>query len=161
MENVRKRAEWLNPPERCDECGSHVIRYTNNKILYKKPVGEWPYIWHCDSCKAAVGCHYGTFYPLGKMANYETRQARSLAHKWFDKIHKQYRFMSRTGAYTWLAEQMNMKRAECHIAHFNRAQCEEVVRLSKRRIKQGQPKKGKLTHIRGRKVVKPGERRKY
>lgn len=158
---IRKRAEWLNQPKTCDICKSPNVTFQNNKVLYKKSIGNWPYIWICRSCGSAIGCHFGTKYPLGKMADLKTRQARAKAHKWFDQLHQQSGLTTRTGAYTWLANAMGLSRAKCHIGHFTSEQCEEVIRLSKKKLKQGKPRKERMTHIRGRKVVKPGERRKH
>ncbi|USL90005.1 hypothetical protein [Vibrio phage vB_VpaS_CHI] len=156
----QKREEWLNKPKCCDNCQSPRIVNADNCIIYGRNHGDWPRVWFCRNCNAAVGCHPGTNYPMGKMATSETRQARRRAHKHFDKIFRKHGIMSRTDAYYWLARSMNIPKAECHISYFDAEQCERVVELSRNLIRAAKRKARTLTHTRGRKVSKPGHKRR-
>lgn len=156
----QKREEWLDKPKCCDNCQSPRIVNANNSIIYGRNYGDWPRVWFCRNCNAAVSCHPGTNYPMGKMATSETRDARRRAHKHFDKIFRKHKIMSRTDAYFWLARSMNIPKDECHISHFNIEQCERVIELSRNKIRATKRKARTLTHTRGRKVSKPGHKRR-
>ncbi len=55
-------------------------------------------------------------------------RARCEAHAAFDYLWKSGRF-SRSQAYVWLAEQMDLPRSRAHISMFDTEQCGRVVRL--------------------------------
>lgn len=157
---MEKRKEWLDVPIKCDNCNHKNVVYVNNSVLYGRNCGNWPKIWYCKNCNAAVSCHPNSHFPMGKMATETTRKARKRAHKHFDKLFNKHRFMSRTAAYKWLARAMNIPREECHMSYFNVEQCEEVVRLSKEYVRTAKAKTVTLTHRNGRKLPKRGQRRK-
>lgn len=117
----------------CQLCGAPV-EYTNNKVIYGKPYGEWPMIYLCTNprCRAFVHCHPGSSTPLGTMANSVTRRMRKLAHFIFDPLWKQGE-MTRSDAYTWLAEQMEIPRDQCHIGMFDATQCQLVIDVVNKR----------------------------
>lgn len=156
----QKRDDWLDKPTRCDNCQSPRIVNADNCIIYGRNQGDWPRVWFCRNCRATVSCHPGTNYPMGKMATTETRRARYRAHKYFDKIFRKHKIMSRTDAYFWLANVMHVPRNQCHISHFNVEQCERVVELSRDKIRATKRKPRTLTHKRGRKVSKRGHKRR-
>jgi len=54
--------------------------------------------------------------------------ARVNAHRALDCL---WRFgaMSRSEAYAWLSDKMNVPPQDCHIGMFDEAQCAEVIRL--------------------------------
>ena len=90
--------------------------------------------YHCEPCKAWVGCHDGTETPLGRLANAELRAAKSRAHIAFDALWRAK--MNRDGinqsaargaGYKWLAKQLGMDRANCHIGMFDVETCSRVV----------------------------------
>lgn len=56
-------------------------------------------------------------------------QARCAAHSAFDAIWKGG-LMTRSEAYAWLAEQLDVAPADCHMVLFDEATCERVVRLA-------------------------------
>lgn len=160
MDN-KKRFGWRDVPKCCDNCGHTDIKLTNNDVIYGKVHGKWPKIWYCKACGAAVSCHPESKYPMGKMADRETRAARGRAHKHFDQIFNHYRIMGRSSAYTWLASAMGIPRNKCHISYFSADQCGLVVKLSKAKIKQHKKKPATVTHRNGRPVSKRGHRRKF
>lgn len=56
--------------------------------------------------------------------------ARAVAHDVFDALWKSGR-MSRTQAYSALAQHMRMTKDQCHIQRFNVNQCIEVIKWAK------------------------------
>ena len=150
---------WKSKPCRCDNCGSKRIACTDNKVLYGKNQGKWPVIWYCYDCKAAVSCHPDSQIPMGKMATQAVRSLRRKAHKVFDKIFKKH-YMTRTDAYAWLANNMSIPRNECHISNFDEKQCELVIYLARQYLSLRKKKPVTISHLKGRKVVRRGHRRK-
>jgi hypothetical protein len=124
------RNEFLPVPTVCDSCGSSNIAYVENDILYGKNVGNWPYLYFCHECRAAVGCHSGTTFPLGKMGDTETRALRSQCHNAFDPIWKTH-IVSRSIAYNWLASVLEISPDVCHISWLTKEQLEIAIEASK------------------------------
>lgn len=94
-------------------------------------------LWICRPCAAWVGVHdSSSLKPLGTLANAELRKLRCQAHEVFDPLWKAKeiktgcrRSEARRKAYKWLASQLGVKAADCHIGMFSPAQCREVVRV--------------------------------
>lgn len=84
--------------------------------------------YECKRCKAYVGCHKGTDKPLGRLANPELRYYKRLVHNSFDPLWWNTN-LSRSDAYAWLADQMNIPISKCHIGMFDVHQCIEAIRL--------------------------------
>lgn len=55
-------------------------------------------------------------------------KARIAAHQALDSIWK-FDFMTRSEAYAWLARQMDVAPANCHIGMFNEEQCRRAISL--------------------------------
>lgn len=121
-------------PLKCDECTSGNVELCNNKIIYGTPKGEWPLMYHCKDCGAAVSCHPQTDIPMGCMATQATRQARGRAHKCFDKLWKEG-LISRDKAYADLASFLMVNINNCHMSMFNEETCHDVINFSKQRLK--------------------------
>lgn len=127
---------------KCPYCSNEAKLVTGNIIFPHKPALESKYFWRCKPCDAHVGCHapnpkHGNDgkIPLGKLANKELRQAKNLAHAYFDKIW-QKGHSSREMAYHWLAAKMHISREECHIGRFDVDQCVEAIQLSREFMKE-------------------------
>ena len=114
--------------------GAHI--YPNRPDLYGLK------FWVCAPCDAYVGCHKagawvsgvrsdGTL-PMGRLANAELRRAKQRAHATFDPIWKSNE-MSRRQAYAWLATQLGISVANCHIGMFDVDGCNAVVAAVKSR----------------------------
>lgn len=91
--------------------------------------GRYGNVWICSNrqhCDARTGCHPGTTRPLGRLANAELRAAKVAAHATFDPLWKCGE-MTRSKAYGWLAEQLGIKRQDCHIGDLEVEQCRQVV----------------------------------
>ena len=77
-----------------------------------------------------VGCHKGTNRPLGNVANEVLRLKRRETHQVFDALWKELG-MSRTQAYKWLANRMELSERNAHIGGFEMDQCQQVIELCK------------------------------
>ena len=126
---MSKIKDALPVPEQCDNCCSFNIELTTNDRIYGRRYGDWPHIYFCGDCRAAVGCHPGTFVPLGRMADRQTRALRTKAHDEFDRLW-QSGLMSRSKAYNWLAAQLSIAPSECHISWLSKDQLKDVATLS-------------------------------
>jgi hypothetical protein len=126
---MSKIKDALPTPEQCDTCCSVNIELTTNDKIYRRTYGNWPHIYYCNDCRAAVGCHPGTFIPLGCMADRTTRQLRTKAHNEFDRLW-QNGLMSRAKAYNWLANQLGIDPSDCHISWLSKDQLKDVATLS-------------------------------
>lgn len=102
--------------------------YPHRPDLYHKR------FYQCAPCGAYVGCHPGTTKPLGRLATEELRKMKSAAHAAFDTLWKSGR-MTRKDAYAWLAAEMELPSADCHIGMFDEDQCRRVVRIVKARAR--------------------------
>ena len=90
----------------------------------------------CPKCKAYVGCHKLTSFPLGMVANADLRRLRAVAHKYFDNMWKRKVVggvrggkRARSAAYKWLRTEFCIPKCYCHIAMFNEQACEAVIEL--------------------------------
>src|SRR5689334_13332484 len=110
-----KQKDALPEPKQCDHCCSLNIEFTPNDVLYGSLQGEWPYIWRCLDCGAAIGCHEGTRFPFGRMADKKTRALRRSAHEVFDVLWRS-ELMTRTKAYRWLSVELGIEFSQCHIS---------------------------------------------
>jgi hypothetical protein len=126
MSNIK---DALPTPTHCDNCCSVNIELTTNDKIYGRIYGDWPKIYYCNDCRAAVGCHPGTVIPLGRMADRATRQLRTKAHEEFDKLW-QSGLMSRSKAYNWLAAALEIDPSQCHISWLSKDQLKDVATLS-------------------------------
>ncbi|WP_028492623.1 zinc-finger-containing protein [Thioalkalivibrio sp. ALE19] len=112
----------------CPYCGERSERVTGAEVYPHRPDLAGKAFYQCAPCDARVGCHPGTNKPLGRLANAALRRAKSRAHKAFDGLWRDGS-MTRSEAYAWLAEQMDLPVKRCHIGQFDEAQCEQVVTI--------------------------------
>lgn len=125
--------ELPRPPSNCDVCKSSNVHFTHIAELKWRQFGEWPYVYFCFDCKAAVGCHTGTRLPFGKMASSDIRKLRVEAHSKFDILWKSGK-VARTDAYQKLATELNIKLTDCHIAQLSEQQLMFTIEWSKKFI---------------------------
>ena len=76
-------------------------------------------------CKATHGAHKKSGKPLGTPADKKTKKARMQAHDAFDQLWKN-KHMSRSEAYEWMQEAMEMTEDEAHIGCFTEDQCDKL-----------------------------------
>jgi hypothetical protein len=118
----RRFASWLNPPEKCDCCEGPAV-LVQNRVLYGRNHGDWPVLWFCLSCEASVGCHPQSVYPLGRMADRATKNARTQVHQLLDPLWQEGP-LSRDEAYALLAERMNVPPwEEVHVGEMTLEEC--------------------------------------
>lgn len=96
-----------------------------------KSFSKYGWWYRCTPCDASVGCHKGTHTPLGTFAQKALRDARMKAHLHFDGIWEG-KYKTRSAAYKWLRERMELTKDECHIGMFTEEQCAKVVELCKK-----------------------------
>lgn len=116
----------------CRYCNGTISFRKKSTFLYGRDLGP---VWICDGCKAYVGCD-PEGKPLGIVANKKLRMMRNFAHKEFDFLWKAKaqaagisKNKARSLAYKWLASQLNIEPAKCHIAMFEEDMCEKVTKL--------------------------------
>lgn len=126
----RRFDDWLNPPTMCDVCGSDV-KLVDNTEIYSRQFGKWPYAYFCQDpdCAAYVGLHPHSLFPLGRMADKPTRDARQQLHAlidpWWDGDEQK-----RTEVYRNLAELLRIPMERCHVSHFDYGTCQQALRLA-------------------------------
>lgn len=121
--------EQYAPQELCPYCKVGTQLITGKDVYPHRPDLYAKKFWSCPRCYARVGCHGNTNKPLGRLANKELRDLKSAAHAAFNPLYIDGIIESRTKAYKWLAEQMQMTRKQCHIGKFNEDECRQVVIL--------------------------------
>lgn len=114
---------WIVP--RCVECGKTATLTDGQSIYPHRPDLYEKRFYQCE-CGAYVGCHPNTDKPLGYPCGPDTRRWRSAAHEAFDPIWRT-KLMTRAKAYAWLADQLGMDGADCHIGMMNEQQARSVV----------------------------------
>lgn len=118
----------------CPYCGAEVVLKTAYEIYGSEKSKNWGYVWVCSNfpeCNSYVGCHKGTTIPLGRLANPRLRELKREAHRQFDPLWKSG-LMSRSHAYHWLSDVLNIKFDECHIGLFDIKQCQKVIHLCRK-----------------------------
>ncbi len=130
----RAIARVLDPlplPTHCRLCGAEC-KVVNNSAIYGKPYGDWPWAVLCTGCGAYVGLHPFTNIPLGTVALRPLRDARKAAKREFNPLWRDGA-MTRTEAYTWLAGELGIPVAQCHIGWFEQDQCNAAIAAIHRR----------------------------
>ena len=124
----------LKRPKICRYCGG-IIRLVPASTIYGASAERLGMtdekVYQCQNCNARVGCHHGTTRPLGNVANEVLRLKRMETHRVFDAFWRS-RAMSRTQAYQWLAQQMELPESEAHIGGFEMEQCQRLIQLCRR-----------------------------
>jgi len=98
----------------CPECGGQMVLRNSRYGLFYGCTGY-------PECRAAHGAH-ADGRPLGTPADAATKKLRIEAHAVFDRLWKGGS-MSRSAAYRWLREAMELSEAEAHIGRFTSEQC--------------------------------------
>lgn len=119
-----KRTRNIRRGKECPYCGQPT-EYKDSACIYGKSYGM---IYICEPCDAYCGVHKGTNKSLGKVANYELREARKLAHKVFDRLWKEGS-LKRKEAYYLLQEKLDLRADLAHIGMMNLEQCQKVINI--------------------------------
>ena len=125
----------------CPYCSGAAVLVGGAQIYPHRPDLAARRFWLCAPCEAFVGCHnpgswrvepggkrieHDGSEPLGSLAKYPLRKARSDAHSVFDAFWRGRRW-DRSFAYKWLAAELGVKPVDCHIGGFDEARCRAVV----------------------------------
>jgi hypothetical protein len=119
---------------RCPYCDATAVLVSGDVIYPRRRDLAGKRFWKCLACgDAYVGCHPGTTRALGRLADADLRAAKQRAHAAFDPLWEEKarrgtgRNEARSRGYRWLAAQMGIPAAECHIGMFDVARCDLVV----------------------------------
>jgi hypothetical protein len=120
----------------CLECGTRSVLTDGREVYPHRPDLFDRLYYRCRACGASCGTHRGTDRPLGSPAGGETKRARAAAHAIFDplwqaKIRRDgcSKSKARNAGYQWLAEQLGMPKAKCHIGMMDEATARRVVEV--------------------------------
>lgn len=114
----------------CPYCGKRAVLTSSKEVYNGQDFGPL-YLCKCKPGWAYVGCHPGTTRPLGRLADAQLRAAKKEAHRVFDKLWKK-KGRKRKDAYAWLAKQLGVSGAECHIGEMDVDLCLRVIDICKR-----------------------------
>jgi len=122
----------------CPYCNAPAENVDGQIIYPHRPDLADKRFWRCEPCKAYVGCHMKSKAPFGRLADAELRTAKVVAHAFFDPLWraKQARDglskkKARGKAYRWLAGELKINPADCHIGLFDPAMCRRAVDICK------------------------------
>ena len=118
----------------CPYCGERAVLTTSKEVYNGQDYGP-VYLCKCKKGWAYVGCHPGTTRPLGRLADAQLRAAKKGAHRVFDKLWKR-KGGNRKKAYAWLAEQLGISGAECHIGEMDVDLCLKVIDVCKNKLQE-------------------------
>lgn len=116
----------------CPYCERPAV-LTDSAEVYSRSYGM---IWLCRPCQAWVGCHANspTHKPLGRLADAELRRWKQRAHEKFDPLWRRKmriegcsKSRARRLGYKWLADQLGIRKKDCHIGYFDVSLCRRVV----------------------------------
>lgn len=117
----------------CPYCYNNS-EFIDSSLYYSNGV-SYGMIYICRPCDAIVGVHKGTENALGRLANSTLRNLKKQAHTMFDQLWKTNE-MSRSEAYRWLSQAMNLPPEYTHIGMFSEKSCEKVIILVKKYINE-------------------------
>lgn len=108
----------------CPYC-SNEAKLVDSAIVYGRSYGM---IWDCRPCDAYVGVHKNSkdHAPLGRLANKELRELKKAAHAKFDPLWKSGE-MSRTEAYQYMQEVLDLDKSKAHIGRLNADECKKLI----------------------------------
>lgn len=123
----------------CPYCGQAARLVKGLEIYPGRPDLKYLNFYSCKGSDghphehAYVGTHRGTTTPLGRLADATLRAAKQAAHRQFDQLWRN-KHMSRSEAYRWLAESMELPAKLTHIGMFDITQCQRVEKLARRKL---------------------------
>lgn len=124
-------------PQICPFCGRSVKRVHSSQVFYNNNGNNDGFYYVCSGwpiCSAYTKEDPILKKPTSTMADKKTRLKRQEAHYWFDQLHKGYG-MTKSEAYEWLADELQIRRANCHIGLFDIKMCNKVISVVKEEIK--------------------------
>ena len=112
----------------CPYC-KRDTEYVDSKVIYSG--SSYGMVYLCRPCDAYVGVHHGdSGRSKGSVAKKALREWRKQAHAVFDPIALEKRpGWSRSKAYKWLAEKMELPVPITHIGMFSINNCKRVIQI--------------------------------
>ena len=107
----------------CPQCDRKIFFHRRSEFLYGQDYGP---LWYCHGCSARVGAHRRCNVPKGYPASGETLNWRRTVHKHFDSLWKDGS-KTRSEAYKWLRERLDIPHWQCHIGKFDDERCKEAL----------------------------------
>lgn len=117
----------------CDYCHEDAELVDKSEV-YRQGFGGK--VWLCRPCRAWVPAHPDSpvHKPVGRLAKATLRAKRLKAYVLFDQLWRATARLSgweehkaRHAAYLWLAEEMGITPANCHIGRFDEAATQVVI----------------------------------
>lgn len=129
----------------CPYCGRKAVLRSASYVYGEKSIKPERHLYVCSGypayCDAYVGAHEHNLMPLGTMADGELRHLRIEAHYALDAVWKRG-YMTRKGAYVWLANKMNLREKDMHIGLFSYYCCQESIRICRELLVEREKKGG-------------------
>lgn len=125
--SVSRVRDKLPIPTKCHLCDG-AVELVSHVQVYGESYGNWPWLYRCNNCHAAVGLHPHTDIPLGTLADRRTRGARQAAKKLFQQWRKEKGY-DRNLAYATLADALEMEKRHCHFGWFRYEMCIRAMRF--------------------------------
>lgn len=123
---------------KCHRCGLDAEKVTGKTLYPHRKELHHKRFFRCDPCGAHVGVHESgenKGKPFGKLANFQERKHRIMAHHYFDKVWRNGH-MGRHAAYSWLASSLGIPKSRCHIGEFDVETCIKVIQICKGMFKE-------------------------
>lgn len=127
---MKKKKKAPQAGMRCPYCGRPVQFRPASYVYQEDNLDPDSYLYVCNGfpeCDAYVGAHKGSLKPMGTLANSGLRHKRIEAHRALDQIWREG-YMTRHGAYTWLAYKLGIREKDMHIGMFSDYYCSESIR---------------------------------
>lgn len=132
QKHKKKSRVLKQPAPRCPYCGSSVTLRSADGIYRENSRGVMLYVCsNYPKCDSYVRVHEGTTIPVGTLANGELRALRKEAHDAFNRLYYSG-YMTRDGAYEWLASLLQSPRSQAHIGNLGEYYCRQVIEESKK-----------------------------
>lgn len=119
----------------CSYCGARTELLETSEAVYGRDFGP---VYRCPKGCGWVGVHKNSQkrVPLGRVANRELRKAKQEAHAAFDRLWRTKmqkegcrQNEARRAGYQWLAAQLGLDAAVCHIGMMSVEGCRRVVEV--------------------------------
>ena len=111
----------------CPKCKKEAVLVTGEYIYPSNKQYKDNNYYICETCGDYVGCHKGTTKAFGTLADYELREKRIQVHGAFDFMWDSP--ITRKEAYIYLAKELEIPLAKCHIGLFDLGLCQRALKV--------------------------------
>lgn len=144
-------------PQICPYCGASVNRVHSSQIFHNNTDGFYYVCSNWPRCTAYTKENPIFKKPTSTIADRATRLKRQEAHYWFDQMHIGFG-MTKSAAYEWLAKELQIRRANCHIGLFDIEMCNRVISIVSSKLGSSIRTKSLDQHIKEYQNLKAQER---